>query len=128
MAGGRAVILVHGTTRRRAESLVATGPGGRFQEPGGQTPEAGLSLCVEAGPFLFGTPADYARGKAAEFPAEGGPVILILVVPDAVVRRAVTDWFPLSQGLVQFDPGSGLEDLTAAGPGIAATAQIRSVS
>jgi hypothetical protein len=31
---------------------------------------------LEAGPFFFGTPEDYARGKAQEFPEEGGPVIL----------------------------------------------------
>jgi hypothetical protein len=31
----------------------------------------------------------------------------------------VNDWFPLSQGLVQFDPGAGLEDLIAAWPMLA---------
>lgn len=69
---------------------------------------------VEAGPFLFGTPADYARSKATQFPDEGGPVILIVDVPDDIVQKAVNDWFPLSQGLVQFDPGAGLEELVAA--------------
>jgi hypothetical protein len=73
---------------------------------------------VEAGPFLFGEPADYARGKARQFPDEGGPAILVVDVPDDVVQRAVSDWFPLSQGLVQFDPGAGLEELVAAWPNI----------
>ena len=34
-------------------------------------------MSLEAGPFLFGMPGEYARGKAAEFPGEGGPVILV---------------------------------------------------
>jgi hypothetical protein len=33
-------------------------------------------------------------------------------------------WFPLSQGVVQFDPGAGLEELLAAWPELAV---IRSV-
>jgi hypothetical protein len=37
-------------------------------------------------------------------------------IPDDVIGRAVNDWFPLSQGLVQFDPGAGLEELVAAWP------------
>jgi hypothetical protein len=70
-------------------------------------------MCLEAGPFLFGTPEDYARGKAAEFPDEGGPAILVVDVPDDIVARALNEWFPLSQGLVQFDLGAGLEELVA---------------
>ena len=31
---------------------------------------------------------------------------------------AVNDWFPLTQGLVQFDCGAGLEELIAAWPGL----------
>lgn len=73
-------------------------------------------MSVETGPFLFGTPADYARGKAKEFPDEGGPVILKVDVPDDIIARAVNEWFPLSQGLVQFDEGAGLEELIAAWP------------
>ena len=108
------MILLHGTTRARAEQILQHGPNPQFQEPGGQAWEDGFSMNLEAGPFLFGTPADYARGKAREFPDEGGPVILAVDVPDAIIQRAVNDWFPLSQGVVQFDPGSGLEELVAA--------------
>ena len=50
------------------------------------------------------------------FPDEGGPVILTVEVPDAIVQKPLNDWFPLSQGLVQFDVGSGLEELIAAWP------------
>lgn len=122
------MILLHGTTRRRAEHILRTGPDPRYREPGGRATDDGFSLAVEAGPFHFGTPDEYARGKAREFPAEGGPVILVLDVPDEIVRKSATEWFPLSQGLVQFDPGAGLEELAAAWPQIAQTAQLRSVT
>jgi hypothetical protein len=71
---------------------------------------------IEQGPLLFGTPTDHARRKAKEFPDEGGPVILAVDIPDEIIRMAVNDWFPLSQGLVQFDRGAGLEELLAAWP------------
>jgi len=61
-------------------------------------------------------PEEYARGIAAEFPDEGGPVILVVDVPEDIIARAINDWFPLSQGLIQFDPGAGLEELLAAWP------------
>jgi hypothetical protein len=88
------------------------GPSPRFQEPGGQAWEDGFSMTLEEGPFHFGTPEEYARGKAQEFPNEGGPVIVAVDVPDDI-QAAVNDWFPLSQGLVQFDDGAGLEELSA---------------
>jgi hypothetical protein len=110
------MILLHGTTRSRAEQILLFGPNPHFQEPGGHAPADGFSMSVEAGPFFFGTPTDYARGKAAQFPDEGGPAILAVDVPDDIIQRAVDDWFPLSQGLVQFDPGAGLEQLVAAWP------------
>jgi hypothetical protein len=119
------MILVHGTTRARAEQILQHGPNPRFQEPGGQAWEDGFSMNVESGPFLFGSPADFARGKARQFPDEGGPAILAVDVPDDIVQRAVNDWFPLSQGLIQFDPAAGLEELVAAWAGLAK--EIRSV-
>jgi hypothetical protein len=45
---------------------------------------------------------------------EGGPAILAVEVPERIVLRAVNEWFPFSQGLIQFDPGAGLEELVAA--------------
>jgi hypothetical protein len=110
------MVLLHGTTRARAEEILRHGPNPHFQEPGGRPWEDGFSMNLEAGPFLFGRPADYARGKAAQFPDEGGPAIRAVDVPDEIVQRAVSAWFPLSQGLVQFDPGAGLEELIAAWP------------
>lgn len=119
------MILLHGTTLRRAERILELGPDSRFREPGGQATADGFSTCLQPGPFHFGTPEEYARGKAKEFPDEGGPAILLLDVPAEVVQSAANEWFPLSQGLVQFDPGSGLEALLAAWPAIANAAQIR---
>lgn len=112
------MILLHGTTRR-AEQIIRDGPNPRFQEPGGQAFADGFSMTLETGPFYFGTPADYARGKALKFPDEGGPVILAVDIPDAIVRRATSGWFPLGQGLVQFDRGAGLEELVSAWPALA---------
>jgi hypothetical protein len=38
-------------------------------------PERGFSTSPAGGPFDFGSPEDYALGKAANFPYEGGPAI-----------------------------------------------------
>jgi hypothetical protein len=110
------LILLHGTTRLRAEQILKQGPNSHFQEPGGQDRDDGFSMNMEAGPFLFGSVEDYARGKSRQFPNEGGPVILAVDVPLEIIQKAVNDWFPLSQGLVQFDQGSGLEELLDAWP------------
>src|SRR5438128_2274959 len=103
-------VVLHGTTRRRAERIVADGPDPNFIEPGGMTPAEGFSTCLEQGPFPLGTPEEYARHKAAVFPGEGGPVIVKMDVPDAVIALATDEtYFPLSQAVVQFDEGAGLE-------------------
>jgi hypothetical protein len=75
-------------------------------------------MYLEAGPFLFGKPEEYARGKAKEFTDEGGPVILVVDVPEDTIGKAINEWFPLSQGLVQFNPGAGLEELLGAWPNL----------
>lgn len=108
------MILLHGTTRWRAEQILRDGPDVRFHEPGGHSWNDGFLLCIESGPFPFGTPEQYAWGKAKEFPYEGGPVILVVDVPENIVALAINDWFPLSQGLVQFDRAPGREELLSA--------------
>lgn len=111
--------LVHGTTMFRAERISEHGPDPRYQEPGGIPGQEGFSMYLKAGPFPFGTPEDYARGKAIKFPNEGGPAILEVDVPDEIVALATEEWLPLSQGLVQFDLGAGIEELRAAWPTLA---------
>jgi hypothetical protein len=69
-------ILLHGTTRHRAEQLMTQGPDPDFIEPGGGARAEGFSTCLEFGPFPLGTPQEYACRKAVGFPNEGGPVIL----------------------------------------------------
>lgn len=108
------MILLHGTTRQRAEAIVRGGPNPRYLEPGGLPTDDGFSMNLEGGPFHFGRPDEYARGKAKEFPNEGGPVILVVDVPDEIVQRAADELLPLSQGVVQFSYGAGYEELAAA--------------
>jgi hypothetical protein len=110
------VKLLHGTTRHRAESILRDGPDPDYQEPGGERDDTGFSMSLATGPFPFGTPEQYARRKARAFPNEGGPAILEVEVPDETVALAVNEWFPLSQGLVQFNIGSGLEELLNSWP------------
>ena len=62
------MILLHGTTRARAERILQHGPDTHFREPSGLAWEDGFSMNVEAGPFLFGRPEDYARSNAEAFP------------------------------------------------------------
>src|SRR5258708_22368681 len=106
-------ILLHGTTRHRAQQIMARGPDPDFIEPDGGQRAEGFSTCLESGPFPLGTPEEYARRKAAGFTNEGGPVILMMAVPDDIIALAVDQtYLPLSQGIVQFDEG-GLEELRA---------------
>lgn len=107
-------ILLHGTTRQRAEQLLEQGPNPDYVESGGGPRAEAFSTCLELGPFPLGTPDAYARRKAAAFPNEGGPAILAVDVPDSILALAVDEvYFPLTQGLVQFDEGAGLKELQA---------------
>lgn len=101
-------ILLHGTTRRRADRIMAEGPDPKLLGPDG------FSTYLGHGPFLFGTLEEYACGKAAGFPNEGGAAILAVDVPDEIIALTVDEYFPLSQGLVQFDQEAGLKELRAA--------------
>jgi hypothetical protein len=83
-------ILLRGTTRLRADQIVAAGP-----DPKRLGPE-GFSTYLEHGPFLFGTLEEYACGKAAAFPDEGGAAILAVDVPDDIIALTVNEYFPLS--------------------------------
>jgi hypothetical protein len=70
-------------------------------EPGGGTSAEGFSTFLQSGPFPLGTPAEYARRKAAGFPNERGPAILAVDVPEDIIALAVDEVYcPLSQGVV----------------------------
>jgi hypothetical protein len=101
-------ILLHGTTRVRAERIAANGP-----DPVCCGPE-GFSTYLECGPFFFGTPEEYACKKAKEFNNEGGAAILAVDVPHRIIALALDEYFTLSQGLVQFEDRAGLEELRTA--------------
>jgi hypothetical protein len=102
-------ILLHGTTRLRAEQIVATRPDPDAVEPSNE-PKA--FFCYrESCDYDVGTPEQYARDKAALFPDEGGPVILAVDVPDDIVALAL-DWFyTWEQGIIPFGHQTGLEEL-----------------
>jgi len=54
---------------------------------------------------VVGSAEEYAIRKAANFPGEGGPAVLAIEVPDAIVELTFDAFVPRSQGLVQFDRG-----------------------
>lgn len=113
-------ILFHGPARLRAERIRQHGPNPDFVEPGGGPDSAeSFSTGLVFGPFPLGKPEEYACQKAAGFPDEGGPAMLVMDVPDDLIALAIDPvYFPLSQGIVPFDRGAGLEHLRAAWSGL----------
>ncbi len=83
--------LLHGTTRRRAEAILAGVPDIRFKEPGGVVVAENVSFCVEGHVSVLRPAEVYARGKASAFPTEGGAAILAVNVPEAVVEAAARE-------------------------------------
>jgi hypothetical protein len=112
-------ILFHGTTLHRAERIVLTGPDLDFIEPGGG-PVDEFSMLLDTGRTdVVGSARDYASRKAANFPSEGGPAIVVVDVPDYILDLAFDAFLPRSQGLVQFDRDStALQLLLQAWPGL----------
>ena len=108
--------LVHGTTLRRAEAIVAHGPDPRYREPGGHAWNDGWSVYVLGGPYGFKPPEEYAVRKAALFPTEGGPALLEVFVPMAIIQAVDLELFPVRHGHFQFHVGNGMEELRAAWP------------
>lgn len=105
------MILHHGTTRQRAESILQNGPSARFAEPGGRMPPFGFYMLDAELPSSIGTAEWYARGKATHFPNEGGPVILEVEIPDDIARLGLD---PV--GEYCFDQEFGLEELLTEWP------------
>ena len=119
-----AVLLLHGTTRKRAEAILQSRPDANFREPNGSEAE-GFSTTLAEGPFDVGHPHEYARRKAANFPNEGGPALITLELPDEVAKTMIAPLGLVCAGQalyvgaeVRFEPGGGLEQLRAAWPTI----------
>jgi hypothetical protein len=118
------VTLHHGTTRHRAERLQHTPPDPDFVEPGGNRygRAEGFSAVIAGEQDVgLGSAERYARMKAANFPEEGGPVILEVEVPARIVDILRNDPIAnmvVNSGEVRFEPGLGLEELRQAWPNL----------
>jgi len=72
-------------------------------------------------PFSVGTPEQYARLKAANFPNEGGPAVLEIDVPTNII--AILEADPdardsMDSGDTLFDPRVGMTELLVAWPSL----------
>lgn len=105
--------LLHGTTRRRAESILAFGPDPNFVEPGGTAPAEGFSTAPVHGPYPLGAPDQYAAAKAVIFPDEGGPAILEIEIPTSLAALSIR-----AGGEFRFEHGCGLDELLEAWPSL----------
>ncbi len=121
------MLLHHGTTRQRAESIIKNGPDANFREPNG-TAADGFSTSPAGGPFDVGSPEDYARGKAANFPNEGGPAIVAFDLPEDLAESIVGGVGEPIPGKafnagaeIRFEPSGGLEQLLVAWPALTKT-------
>jgi len=105
------MILQHGTTLQRANSIMTHGPDIAYHEPGGLGTADGFSCNILGGPQPLDTVVRYAQGKSQTFSNEGGPAILEIDVPAEIVDLADSPWLPVNHGVVQFDEQYGLEEL-----------------
>ena len=116
------IILHHGTTLHRAQRIIANGPDAFYIEPGsgGIRPDPpGFSTARVDRPCALGTPEGYARGKALNFPGEGGPVIIEMEVPADLIAILEADPHSLdsmASGDTCFDDQVGIKELLAAWP------------
>ena len=112
------MILLHGTTRLRAELIVRFGPDPHYAESLGQASDDGFATYVEGGRYMFHPSEECARRKSALFPSEGGPAILRVDVPDDIIQKTDLQFFPLVHGVVQFNEKFGFEELRKAWPNL----------
>lgn len=117
-----AIILQHGTTLRRALEIEARGPDPHYVEPnsgGRRWDPPGFSTCRLDRPFGVGSPEQYARLKAANFPSEGGPAVLEVEVPAVIIALLEADpdaRDSMDSGDTLFDPNVGIAELRVAWP------------
>ena len=121
------MILLHGTTRMRAELIVKNGPDPCYGEGGLRLRHGDFSCYTEGSTSHYlGLPEDYAQRKAANYPTEGDPVILAIDVPDWIIQLTDAAYLPVEDGIIQFDFKAGFEELFQAWPTL--TKEIRSMS
>jgi hypothetical protein len=123
LPAGALVRLRHGTTHSRAARILDIGPDPEFIDPGGdRTARAeGFSTTFADAPDQgLGRAEDYARMKARNFPAEGGPVVVEIEVPTDLLNNTVLGdaigRIAAESGDVRFEPGLGLEELIRTWP------------
>ena len=118
--------LWHGTTRRRAESILANGPDGAYVEPGEQfrsdAPDFWAVESAEpAASWILGSPFDQARNKHRLYSHEGGPAIVEFEVPQSLVEALSRnpDFADVrASGAIHFRADWGLPELTRLWPTI----------
>jgi hypothetical protein len=120
-----AIRLLHGTTLRRAQTLLNAPPDPNYVEPGGDRYSRvdGFSAVIAGQADVgLGSAERYARLKSGNFPNEGGPVILEVEVPGWIVDILRNDPFAgmiVASGEVRFEPDLGLPELQLAWPTLA---------
>lgn len=105
--------LLHGTTRARAERILQQGPDVNFVEPGDTRGAENFTFTVEGTRSDLGASVVYALGKAAEFTNERGPAVVLVDVPDDIVRHATLEHLALFEGIISYNIADGLNDLVA---------------
>jgi hypothetical protein len=119
---GATVVIRHGTTLQRARQLLNIPPDPNYIEPGGNkhTRADGFSTVIAGQTTTsLGSAEQYARTKSANFPNEGGPVILEVEVPEWIVdilRNDPIAGMIVASGEARFEPDLGLTELQQAWP------------
>jgi hypothetical protein len=62
-------------------------------------------------PSAVGDSSAYAQGKAAAFPNELGPALVVVDVPVDIVRAATLEHLSLYVGFIEYDEGANVAEL-----------------
>jgi hypothetical protein len=113
------VRLWHGTTFKRASSILAQGPSRTWCEPGEDRRHDPAFWAVDATQpqreQALGTADEYARRKALAFPNESGPAIVEFAISRELYEKFMEDFLFDSialSGAICFDDECGLADLS----------------
>ncbi len=81
-------ILLHGTTRRRAERIFAVGPDPEFVEPGGSGKADGFSPALRMDHSFWVIQSITLVENTCNFQAKLGQAVLAVDVPDEIIAAA----------------------------------------